>query len=213
MKVYSLLILIVFISLFSCKKNKAIDEESYDIEETLIYAGKPDSTLFTYTFQTPISIEVVYDSMNLYGYGTTAVDLDFNGSTDITFSLNLINHDNIYLLNGSMPVPSPNCSAITSNNVSIVMIKDTLMINGSPSIISWCDTVEYGNLINQNLNWSETATELYLWEDIDGVSTGNWMMSEGIKYLGFKLNEKYGWLAIDVTNFQNPKLIEFAVQR
>lgn len=213
MKVYSLLILVVYLALYSCKKEEVIYEDLNEIEEVAIHAGETDTTFFTYTFINPMSVDVVYDSMNLYGHGSADIDFDFNGSSDLIFSIDVINPDSIHLLNGSIPNPYPNCSVLTSNNLSVVMQEESLMINGNLSTVFWCDTIQNGELIDENLNWSEVGTELNLWREIDGIPNGCWLNSNGIRYLGFKLNDKFGWLAIDATDVQHPMLIEFAIQR
>lgn len=213
MKFYYTSIIFLLFVVFSCKKEIAVESYDSDIDKATVYAGEIDTSLFCYSFVSPMSIEVVYDSMNLYGHGVTNIDIDFNGVPDLSFSLDLLNHDSIHLLNGNPPNPFPKCSLAAGTNLSIALNQEELFINGSTTTVFWCDTIQHGEEIGTNQEWSALGSELDLWRNINGSPTGSWMEADGLSYLGFKLNDKYGWLEIDVSNAFNPLLVKFAIQR
>ena len=41
---------------------------------------------------------------------------------------------------------------------------------------------------------------------------GKWYYINTVKYLGIRLNNKYGWIEIDATNQKNPLITKFAIQ-
>ncbi len=197
----------------ACKKEQPMDDIVVETELGPVYAGEVDTSMFSYTFSNPVSITVNYDSMNLYGYGATELDFDFNGIADLNIAMDLLNPDSLHLLNGTTPNPQPNCLIEGGTNIALAMTSETIQVNGNLSTVYWCDTIQQGQEIGDDLQWSSISSDLNMWRTINGSMAGCWIDAEGINYIGFKFNEKFGWLAIDVTDPFNPLLIKFAIQR
>jgi hypothetical protein len=204
---------LLLLSVAACKKEQPIDNQLAETELPPVYAGEEDTSMFSYTFPNPVAITVNYDSMNLYGNGISTLDFDFDGVTDLTIAMDILNQDSLHLLNGLTPNPQPNCIIEGGANIAIAMTSETLQINGNLSTVYWCDTIQQGQKIGAHLEWSEVNTQLSMWKETGSGVAGCWIDADGINYIGFKFNEKYGWLAIDVTDSYNPLLIKFAIQR
>ena len=214
MKTKYILLLFLF-SLFysSCKKEKKEYLLPESFEAVKIYAGIDDPSLFNYTFINPMSVRITYDANNLYGRGTTELDLDLDGVTDLTVVLNLINQDSVHLLNGNLPIPAPSCSIQGNSSVAIAIRTEEIEVNGQITMQDWCDTVSRGREINSDLNWSSTNTSLMLWKEAVGFTLGTWSLIEGVSYIGFRFNGKFGWIEVDATNPYNPLFTKFSMQR
>lgn len=210
---YFLIVLLIGVFYNSCKKEVEDEYLSESFTPSRVYAGVSDTSLFNYTFVNPVSVEVIYDVDHLFGYGSSIIDFDLNGVNELSIIMNVINQDSIHLLNGSLPVPSPSCSIETSLSLSIAMINEDVIINGYPSNYQWCDAISTGQEVGSNLEWSDVNSELDLWCQINGNNLGEWFSIGGVSYIGFKLNDKYGWLEVDVTNPLNPIFTKLAMQR
>jgi hypothetical protein len=210
---YILIVLLIGLFYSSCKKENQNNLTLDTFEATKIYAGVSDTSLFNYTFINPMSVNVIFDTSNLYGYGATVIDFDLNGTNDLTVIMNLINQDSIHLLNGSTPNPLPNCSIESSSSLAVAMLSQELIVNGSPTTYYWCDTITEGQEVGDDLEWSSVNTELNLWIETNGSNTGSWFLIGGVSYIGIKFNDKYGWLEVDATDPLNPLFTKFAMQR
>lgn len=193
----------------SCKKDNQDEFLLDSFESSKVYAGVSDTSLFNYTFINPISIDITYDSNNLYGIGSKAIDFDLNGIDDLIIKMNIVNQDSIHLLNGYDPNPFPSCLVESNSSLSVAMVSQQVM----STTHYWCDTIVEGQEINSELEWSNINVQLDLWKETNGVNIGSWSLINGISYIGFKFNDKYGWLEVDATDPLNPIFTKFAMQR
>ena len=210
---YILLLLLIGFLYNSCKKENQDEFLLDSFESVKIYAGVSDTSLLNYIFMNPISVDVIYDSFNLYGSGSQAIDFDLNGVNDLTIVMNLVNQDSIHLLNGSSPNPPPSCSMEISASLSLAMYSEEIIVSGYPTTHYWCETINEGQEIGTNLEWSSVNSELNLWKETNGSNVGSWFLVSGVSYIGFKFKDKYGWLEVDASDPLNPLFTKFAMQR
>lgn len=191
----------------SCKKN---DEGSF------IYAGKFDTSYKHHVFSPTIALQVKWDSLNLYGFGTDSIDLNSDNIFDLVFQLQILNNDSIHLLNG-LPDPFPYLYVIHKNNSGVSIYNQGFSSGlGSSGIATYANTFLLDEKIYENSEWSEEeGNGKKLWGDNPTFyyPKGKWYTLNEAAYLGIKLNGKLGWIEIDNTNLYNPKLLSFALQK
>ena len=49
--------------------------------------------------------------------------------------------------------------------------------------------------------------------DVGSPSRGAWYYTSGTRYIAFQIDPfKYGWIEVEITDAENPKILSFAVQ-
>lgn len=165
-----------------------------------------------------VTFTINWDADLLYGNAVDSFDLDNNGIYDIEFQLNVINPDSSHLLVG-MPNPFPNFRAIGKNGVSIASISNSEPIGlGQSTTNYFVKNLNQGDDMSKETLWRGAAP---LWQENPvGWYPGPWSGVQQTYYLAFKKfvqvgntnYPKYGWIEIDCTEKDNPKLIRWSMQ-
>ena len=202
--------------LFSCKKEvPEIIEDEPKITATTVFAGVSDSTFYFFEFINPVEINITWDNLNLYGFGKDSIDINNDGNFDLTFELSILNEDSLHLLTG-MPSPFPYLRL--DNNIDIALYSESFYIGlGQTATATFADAIDYGSRIDSIQNWEiNPHSYIRMWNENpnNGMTPpfGKWYYINTVKYLGIRLNNKYGWIEIDATNQKNPLITKFAIQ-
>ncbi|MCB9191347.1 MAG: hypothetical protein H6602_06765 [Flavobacteriales bacterium] len=198
----------------ACKK----EESSSDLN-TPMHAGHYDSTSIYQSFQPPVSITIQWDSMNLYGSGLDSVDIDFNGVTDLMFSIDLFNFDSAQILGTSahpnpIPYPLPNCILTGTNNFEFCIYSETYGTGlGGTSQVSYVKKLTLGDRIDMENQWGTTEM---IWKHLPNSlftpPASEWYNASNSDYIGLKLESRYGWIEIDASDLENLKIKSLAFQ-
>ncbi len=212
-KLLTTICILFIITILSCKKDPLL---SNDINETPVYAGIYDTSFNYHEFSPSIAISVTWDSLNLYGYGKDSIDIDLNGSYDIIIDVSFLNYDSIHLLNGS-PNPYPHYGLKLRNGMKVAIYEEFYPIGmGAFGSFVWIDTLQYGKRIDQISEWNEyECIEMWM-KDLPPValSNGCWYYAESTKYIGIrKDNNKFGWIEIDATDYENLIFVRYAIKK
>lgn len=182
-------IIVAFLFLFSCKKDR---ELTYPVS---IVAGDSIGVGVLYT-KLPIPDTLYYSK---YESAVRVLDINHDHQDDIE----------IEILYFATPGSSYFSSKITPLNGSEL---------AAPVSDSTCiDTLNYGVIVNENIFWSKAAFDLSsLSGDWNGfTSHGLWAWARD-KYVGIRLNvsgrKYYGWLGMEYSevNFHTLVIIEYA---
>jgi len=211
----SFLLVALLLGLFltsACKK-----ESPNDNTVETIYAGVYDESFIYHEYIPSQQIAVTWDSVNLYGVGYDSIDLDLDGKYDINFVLNVLNKDSMHLINGT-PIPFPSLCMLGVNGLQFMVELEVVYIGlGATSKVRWIDTLNYEEPININSKWLEvTDCTIRLWGEnpTTGLfSFGGWYAVPARKFVGIRFNGNYGWLEIDTSIPESPKLIRYAIQK
>ncbi|MBL1280447.1 MAG: hypothetical protein COA33_009255 [Fluviicola sp.] len=194
--------------LFSCQKDQV------DPVYTDILAGEAD-TSYSVTFLTaPLSINVVYDAQNLYGYGIDSIDIEGDGSYDILIELDLLNPDSLHLLIGQ-PNPFPNCRITTMNDLEIAIDSIPVYVGlGTTAYFKFAAMYQMNDVISISGTWYKNSM-VKLWQEnpaFPSSTFGEWYSIHAVRYIAIRKNGKYGWMEIDATNHEDPQILSFAIE-
>ena len=208
----------VFIAIFllsisflstSCRK-----EKTHPLKE--VYAGVYDDDFIYRELKPPLEINFVMDSLNLYGFGTDSIDFDMDGQFDILISASILNKDSLHLITG-MPNPFPHYRLDLRNDLQIAFYWETYYVGlGQTASVDFADTLSYQQRIDQITNWEITPfNSQTMWSEnpAGGLepSFGGWYYAKNTKYLGLKLNDRYGWIEVDNTDNFHPRFLRYAI--
>jgi hypothetical protein len=210
----------ILASSFSCKKDEKIPDPIPVNTTVNVQAGICDSSFTYHVFSPALKIPINWDTLNLYGSGSDSIDLNSDGSFEITILLSLLNYDSIHLLNGNMPNPFPCCKLLLKNDFEIAKYTETFPIGlGQTGTADFADTLLYNENINHISGWSNGGSYgINMWGENPGgaghPSFGGWYSSNSIMYLGLRINgNKYGWIEADLTDKYAPVFIRYAFQK
>lgn len=210
---YFLIATIILISFFSCRKKEMIVEE----KKSVMLIGVDNPSVTTMSFPTPVSISVEYDSLNLYGTGSYSFDFDLDGENEITLELKLINNDSIHLLNGGSPNYYPSLSLKSNDKVSILTEEEVVYVGlGATTTLVWLKANSNGDEIKNSSDWkilNEQGVKMWYEMPLALSHKGTWHNVEGSKYIAFRYEDKMGWVEVDATDFNNPLIISYSIQR
>jgi len=208
---YLLLILVFVFS--SCRKKEVIIEDKL----TELTVGEINSSVSSMIYPIPISIPVEYDTLNLYGVGSYSFDFDLDGEHEITIVLNLINNDSIHLLNGATISPYPSLSLISDKEIATLTENEEVYVGqGSTVTFSWVKALTVGETIKNISNWNELNEEgTKMWHEMPLALShkGTWYDLDENRFVAFRYENKLGWIEINATDFSNPLIIGYGIQR
>lgn len=211
-----LAILLLSITISSCKKKTIVVENPSEDNTTTaieVYTGVSDNTFDSILYQPNFEVPIIWDVQNLYGVGEDSLDFDQDGLYDFYMKLSLLNQANSNLLTG-LPDPFPNCVLRTNNGYEIGFYTQSFPIGlGQTSTISFVDRHDLNERIDLNSNWSTAGK---MWQENPSLTQpyGDWHGANGTYYISIrKDNVKYGWIEVDATNHENPKIVRMAIQQ
>ncbi len=212
-KSHIIVILALLIGIVSCRKKEAPVKD--DIPSLII--GVDDNSVTKMVFPAPITIPVVYDSLNLYGVGSYALDFDLDGENDVTFELNLLNYDSIHLLNGGAIHPYPNLALKSNGKISIIKETEIVYVGlGATTSLDWLKANSNGDEIANISNWSKLNEQgIKMWHDVPLALShkGTWHNLDENKFIAFRFADKLGWIEVNATNRKRPFILSYAIQR
>ena len=206
---------IISLIVLSCTKEKQNESHINTNMTSEIYAGVYDSSFNHFEFQPAFQIPIFWDSQLLYGNGYDSLDLDFNGSFDLFITLSLLNPDSIQLLTG-LPNPFPYCNLTTSSEFESAFYSESFPIGlGQSSSVSFVDRFDFNERIDTISDWRNQGK---MWQqnpgNIGNPPFGEWMYTTSTFYIGIKQSgDKFGWIEVDASNPEYPKLISYAIQQ
>jgi hypothetical protein len=204
------LIILAFLFAF-CKKKDEVNEPVSNNQSVEVRAGIYDGS-YTYTeLVTPITITMSWDAQNLYGTGIDSLDLDSDGDFDLTLELDLLNEDSLHLISG-YPIPFPSLELKAKNGLEIGTYVESFYIGlGQTATINYAERLDFDARVDLVSQW-HTTIDMWAENPNDGMtpSFGDWYDADGIFYLAIKFNGKYGWIAIDATNPEDPAVLNWA---
>ncbi|MDP3441679.1 MAG: hypothetical protein Q8T08_02365 [Ignavibacteria bacterium] len=187
--------------------------------QTIVIAGQYDSTFIYHEFVPPLEMNVVWDSIRLYGSAVDSIDLDAIGSFELFFDLAILNYDSIHLLNGLSQI-FPHFRMKSRNGIYLTMERETYGVGlGQTAFADYVKMFSIGDSITiQNLWFYDEARSLPLWQtNHDGGLTppfGDWYNIHDTRFIGILLKyNQIGWIKIDATINDNPKIVSFAYQK
>jgi len=203
----------LIISLVSCRKDEIIMGNT--IPFLIVGAETPEVSIMS--FPSPIPISVVYDTLNLYGNGSYDFDFDLDGESEMTLDLNLINNDSIHLLNGGTPNYYPSLSLKSNNKVSIITEQEIVYVGqGGTTTLVWLKALNEGVEINNSSEWkilNEEGVKMWYEMPMPLSHKGTWHDLTENKFIGFRYEDKLGWIEINATDLNNPLIVSYAIQR
>ena len=181
-----------------------------------ISAGIWDDSFYHETFSDPIIIEAIYDSTKLIGYGSKDVIIQTSkGLANLKFSIRRFNPDSTS--NNSDEVYNYFYINIPEA-FDIISIKETFLVPKKSLDIYSAAVLNKNNPIKHESNWyllNNVNHNIILWEEpakyIEKI--GEWYKLNSIAYIGFRENDKPGWLRIDMTNMYSPRIMEYAIKK
>lgn len=197
--------------LASCSKKK--NDKPVPIQ---VNAGIYNSSFHYMVWQPEKHIPITWDSLHLYGQGKDSIDLNLDGSYDLTVTLGTLNHDSIHLLGGYMPDPFPHCYLTARNGFQMAFVKKSFYVGlGQTTQVYYVECFEYEEHINSSTDWRSAGR---LWHDNPGGGgtppLSDWQTSGETRYIGLRMNEFfYGWVKVDVSDPQDPIFLSMAIAR
>jgi hypothetical protein len=203
---------------FSCSKEDPVIPDPVT-PAAEVRAGQYDSTYVHHTFSPPMHIGVIMDSLNLYGFGSDSIDIGGDGSYDLVIGLNYLNMDSLHLLGGGLPSPFPGLYLIPENGLELARCKETFYVGLGTYATAWfADSLAYGERIDTLSNWDSPlpwSTSMWQENPNNGMtpSFGAWYDLGAVRYLGIRMpGERYGWIAVDVRDRNDPVFVGYAVE-
>jgi len=193
----------------SCRKDKTNPPKE-------VFAGMYDDDFLYREFKPPLEINFVWDSLNLYGFGTDSIDFDMDGQFDLLIRASILNKDSLHLLTG-MPNPFPHYRLDLRNDLQIAFYWETFYVGlGQTSATDFADTLSYQQRIDQLTNWDITPfNSQTMWTEnpAGGLepSFGGWYYAKNTMYLGIKHNDRLGWIEVDNTDNYHPRFMRYAI--
>lgn len=193
----------------SCKKDNTQSRKK-------VYAGVYDDDFIFKEFFPPLQVNFKWDSLNLYSYGSDSIDFDRDGQFDLIIQASLLNNDSLHLITG-YPDPFPHYLLLLRNDLQIAFYWENYYFTpGQTAAQIFVDTLSYNIRIDNisNLEVHPFKTQL-MWEENQGgeftPSYGGWYNAKNTKYLGIKLNDRFGWIEVDNTDNFHPKFVSYAI--
>lgn len=224
-KLITLILSIVLIALLSCEKtNNTNDDIVTTITQDSIKAGVYDTSFIHFTFPTPISLTVLWDSMNLYGHGKDSVQLNLGVETiSLTFEINLLNNDSIHLLLGDDPYPLPSLYLYWPDDFGVALDVEYVYVGQGKIVSNYSiDRIPFSEIIKPNDNWCPPVYKNFhkfkMWEvppkHASDFSSGPWHYCPNPRmYIGFSYKGKLGWIRVDASDKENTKIISYAIRK
>lgn len=192
-------------------ETNGISEQNTGVE---VFAGMYDNTFNYYEYQPNFEVAISWDSQNLYGVGYDSIDLDLNGSFDLFITIDVLNIDSAYLLNGALPNPFPNCELNTSSEFQLAFYTENYPTGmGQTSSTSFVDRLDLNERIDDMTDWRNAGK---MWQQNPGtIGTppyGDWSYASNSNYIGIRQNgDKFGWIEIDASDKNNVKYMRYAI--
>ena len=216
---FTIYILLIILTAIACGKDK-----EPDISDS-IQMGYHDNSFNYFEYAVPVSPVLVWDSLNLHALGKETIPLQTNnGIVDIDFSLSILNADSIHLIDSVTPEPYPYLYLKWLADFDPVAEYETVYVGqGNSTKVYSVKPLNYMATIDNNSDYSSRLSKsrnLRLWEvppsgsgPSQGLTNGPWYNLTSIKYIGFNNNGKLGWIKIDNTDRQHPKIISWAIRK
>jgi len=192
---------------YSCRKNPTVQNP--------VYAGKYDDTYNYIKFSPVKNIQIKWDSLNFYGFGSDSIDLDQDGIFDMIFELALINEDSLHLID-EFTFPLPYFAITPKNQLDLSCYYEYFYVGLNQTVkVEFLESLSYNDRIDTITNWlSSTDGKQLMWDTNPGFfidpSFGKWYDAVGNYYLGIRINGKYGWIEIDNANRFDPLIKSYA---
>jgi hypothetical protein len=199
-------IVVLLIAGYSCKK--------YDKPVVPVYAGIYDSTFYHVEIATPVGIALTWDSINMYGTGSSSLDLNNDGEADVTMYLTLLSDDSLHRMNEEPWLGRYPNLRIKFSSYKFRML--TYVLNEKISIQTFAKDLVYGQRMDTFVDFTDNGNGYVMWRalpDIADASFGPMYYLKDIVYIAFKYSSKFGWIKLDMTDNKNPIFLGFAVQR
>lgn len=210
----SLTALLFFSLILVSSCSKEVEETQNSTSSPQIKAGVYDGTYEYHDYQPGIQATINWDAQNLYGYAYDSIDLDLNGSYDLYITINALNMDSAYLLQGALPNPFPNITLSTPTEFEIGKYTETYPIGlGQTATVEFADRLDYDERVDVITNWNSGCT---MWQSNPTATMpyGDWYSANATYYLGVRKNGSlYGWIEVDATDSGNPIFESFAIQQ
>lgn len=204
----------------------ACNKDDSDEKITYINAGVQDSNFEFHKFTSPISIVA---TMDMGGYAMFALDtiaLELKGTTHYLFTrLMYANPDSLAILNQKDSFVLQAFEIRSFDGLQIATeTKSYYVGQGHSTDLKFVKSYGKNQLIYSNENWTSTNISTFTWfslwdmplnmhSTILNYDGGSWYNVPAIRYIGFKLNSKSGWIEVDLSNKYNPKFKGYAIQK
>lgn len=206
--IISLLILLVVI-ISACRKDPDLPKLYPPIRAGIV---SEDMTLVE--SDSILDMTITWDSLNLYGVATDVIFLSADSNTFLSFALNTINEDSLHLIT-DYPNPYPNFRLYFSMDLQVVYESLYIYMGLGSGFTEYHPArLNYGDTINSNLNLTQSGS-LTFWQTKPPAygPYGSWYSVSQTYYMAFRFqNGRYGWLEIDVTDRDHPKVPRYAYQ-
>lgn len=205
-------LVLTLILVVSCKKDK-VEEPITPVNS--IEVGNYDNSYNHEVLSSPMILFPNWDAQNLYGYDQDSLDIDQDGSYDLTFRLAMLNPDSIHLLQGNYPNPFPNLSVTPNNSFEIAYTTENYYGGmGAVYAFHWAEFLMQNDAISENHDWWNSFIHMWSENPLGGsVSYGPWYSVSDTGYVAIKQNNKLGWIKIDATVHDTVKVLEYAIQQ
>jgi len=180
-----------------------------------VYAGLYDDSFYHYEFSTPQSFTLNWDTVYHYGYGEILLDIYGDGSNAIKLALSM---------DDTLIPPTDEGESfylVLPDSMHASLCPETVCYFGSCHDRLTVDTLAYGERIDTR-NYPKTSSNegkrysnMWSWweYEVGSPSKGAWYYTSGIRYAAFRTNSlKHGWIEIDSTDPEQPKVLSFAMQ-
>ena len=177
-----------------------------------VFAGIFDNTFNYNIFFSPFEIEMIWDSLNIYGQGEGFIDLDLDGAGDIKFNIGGYNQENI----NTTPQFFNRCLLTPLNGFEIAYSNESFGIGlGQSSSVDIVSQLNFTDGIDLLINWySDSIAEIRMFYENPGiVPFGSWYYATETYYIGVRKNDKYGWIELDMSEGCFPKIISYAIEQ
>lgn len=194
MKHYIYLLFTVFSLLISCN-----DENTSKIKKEIVAGNTEDENMIVTEYETPKTLQEIRTGCEIFTDNLT-IDLNGDYQGDLIFKYRFSN----------------GYCEDTSLDEGFYVKKDIEIVNRNLQIATneanWVLMLNPGDTINDRLDFSgESEMIVYHGESPQDVGIGYWYWNlEGVKYVGFRLNGKYGWIKLD-PNTQNFEILGYAM--
>jgi len=207
------LVLITILSISSCKKDK---EEVIIPQFDGISAGVWDDSFYHETFSDPIIVKAIYDSTKLIGYGAKDIGIQTaNGIANLTVNIKRFNPDSA---NNHPDNIFNYVHIVFPETFDIITISETFLVPKASIDVYSVAALNKNNPIKHESKWHSLINKshnLALWEEPaqDVEKVGEWHGINSIAYIGFRENDKPGWLKVDMTSRYYPRILEYAIKK
>ena len=208
-KIYLFPVVLILLVFSQCKKDKKPTNK--------IIAGYHDSSM-KYEINGPIhSIDLQWDSSHTVQRGSDTLLLD-NGSSVYALVFNVCRSDS----SNNSKTTHFAVHSINSDKIRMrYKIRKYYAGLGTVASFSFVKPINKDAIINEDSMLSISNRELMFYEKLPmggsgtlfNYDNGSWYSINGVRYVGILVNDKLGWIKIDLSSRYHPKIISYAIQK